>query len=214
MKILQPKLSSALKRVSDLRTLIQEDESLSELLIEDADISTIKAKSVELSESKVISSNFSELNVERMQVRECVFKNSDLSASVLGKSSWHVAEMAGCRCSGMQLQESLMKNVVFRSSKLDIVNFRFAKLENVLFDSCVINGMDFYKAKLKNVVFENCIFENVEFSESQLVSVDMTKSTFASIKGLRYLKGAVINYSQLMQLAPAMANEIGVIVKD
>jgi uncharacterized protein YjbI with pentapeptide repeats len=74
--------------------------------------------------------------------------------------------------------------------------------------------MDFYHATLKNVTFVGCDIENVEFSGSILTHVDLTASRIVSLRGLRGLKGAWISAEQLVQLAPALAQEIGVIIKD
>lgn len=114
----------------------------------------------------------------------------------------------------MQLSQSLLKNVYFKSSKVDLANFRFARLENVIFEDCIVNGLDFYSAKLKNVDFRNCRIIDVEFSDSHLINVDLSRSELESIKGLKSMKGVCITYSQLMQLAPAMAVELGLKLVD
>ena len=140
------------------------------------------------------------------------FESCSLITSDCSDSNWHSSELINCRASGLQLQSSIQKNVHFKNCKLDLANMRFAKLTNVTFESCVVTGMDFYNAALKDVTFLDCVIEDIEFSGAKLHNVDISPSHIVSLKGIHYLKGAVINNEQLIYLAPLFAQEIGITV--
>ncbi len=214
MKILRPDTPKELSAVTDLASLLRSDETLFGLNIDSADVSGIKLKSAAISESRLAKCNFSQAKIEKLHIRDCVFSNCDLTACLFADSSWHVAEIVGARCSGVQLHSSLMKNILFKNSKLDFANFRFTQLESVIFENCVINELDLYNATLKNVAFIDCDIENVQFSEAKLKGVDLSGSRIVSIKGLAGLKGASISSEQLILLAPCLARNIGIIIND
>lgn len=214
MKLLHPDLSADLVPAENLPDLLLQDETLSGLLIHGSDASALRAKSVLMNDSKLLKCSLSRTKIEKLQLQDCLIDNCDLTAGVFANSSWHAVEVSNARCSGLQLQTSLMKNVLFKNSKLDLANLRFARLENVIFESCIIRELDLYNAQLKNVSFIDCVIEDVEFSAAKLRSVDLSGSTIVSVRGLRGLKGAMISPEQLIQLAPVMAQEIGLIIKD
>lgn len=214
MKLLRPDIPADLHVVSSARHAFLQDETLIGLHIQHTDVSGLSAKNVVIQESKLTRSTLTQLAIEKFQAGDCLFEHCDLTASSLADSSWHAVEMRDTRCSGIQLQTSLIKNVLFKNCKLDMANLRFSTLENVIFEECVVAEMDLYNATLKNVAFIQCDIKNVEFSEAKLQKVDLSAARIISIKGLRSLKGATISTEQLFYLAPSMAADIGIIVRD
>lgn len=214
MKVVPPDISDELVDVNDLPGLLRKDETLSGLSIHDASAAGLRLKSAVINDAKLVKCDLSQATIEKLQLQDCIIDNCDLTASVLADSSWHAVEVIKARCSGIQLHTSLLKNVLFRDCKLDMANLRFAQLENVVFENCIITELDLYTSKLKNVSFIGCDIEDVEFSDAQLHHVDLSRSTIVSVKGIRGLKGAHISPEQLIQLAPYLAQEIGLIVTD
>lgn len=214
MKILRPDISSELQSVTNLAQLLLKDETLSGLMIQNGNASTLRIKSATVNDSKLLKCDLSKTKIEKLQLQDCHIEQCDLTAASFADSGWHAVEVVHARCSGIQLQASLMKNVLFKGCKLDFANLRFARLENVIFNDCVISELDLYSAQLKNVAFITCDIEAMEFSEAKLQQVDLSGASIISLKGLRGLKGAVIAPEQMIQLAPYMAQEIGLIIKD
>lgn len=213
MKIISPDIPRELRTVPNLQHLLRTDERLAGLLLQDQEAPTLRAKGVSLTESRVHRCTFLQAKIEKLQLQDCALEHSDFSGSNLADTSWHSVAVASTRCSGMQLPNSLLKNVTFTGCRLDLANFRFAKLENVRFEQCVVSGMDFYNAQLKHVAFVDCDVEGVEFSGAKLTDVDLTESRLLSVKGLSGLKGARITSEQLVSLLPYLAQEIGLIVE-
>jgi len=213
-KMLRPDIPHALQAVQDIGGLIQTDELLSGLLLEGVDGSDVRGKGVEIIESRFTKCTLSQAAIEKFQLRDCILDGCDLTAGSFPNASWHVIEILNSRCSGLQLQMGMLKNVLFKNCKLDLANLRFARLENVAFIDCVITDIDFYNAQLKNVAFTRSALEGVTFSGSTLKNVDLSGSPIVSINGIQSLKGASISQEQLMQLAPYFAREIGITVKE
>jgi uncharacterized protein YjbI with pentapeptide repeats len=213
MIVRKPEIPQELLTVPDIRKLLQKDERLAELLLQDIEVPDLKAKSVVIAESRLVRCTFLQAKINRLQLQDCLIEHSDLSGSNLSEASLHTVAVTNTRCSGLQLSNSLLKNVRFSGCRLDLANFRFSKLEQVLFENCVITGLDLYNATLKNVAFVGCDIEDVEFSGATLHNVDLTESRIVSIKGLHGLKGARITSEQLVALIPYVAQEIGLIIE-
>lgn len=214
MNIVPPDIPAQPEPLEDLVHALHADETIAGRSVTLGDAAGIRLKGADMQESRFIKTVFTQARIEKLHVRDCLFDGCDLTACSFPDSGWHATAITNARCSGIQLQMNVIKNVRFQGCKLNLANLRFAKLENVIFEDCVIADMDLYNAQLKNVVFDRCPIENVTFSGANLKNVDISDSPIISIKGLRGLKGAVISPEQLMQLAPYFAQEIGVIVKD
>ena len=103
---------------------------------------------------------------------------------------------------------------MFKDCKLDFTNFRYAKLQGVLFDSCQIDDIDFYGANLTNVAFDHCMIEKIDVRDATLKNVDFCSSDIGTIRGITHMRGASVSSLQLVSLAPYMARDLGIIVKD
>jgi uncharacterized protein YjbI with pentapeptide repeats len=103
--------------------------------------------------------------------------------------------------------------VSFVDCKLDLANFRFAKLKNVLFDSCVLTEADFAGATFNNVSFDNCELDKADFSNTKCTKLDLRGSSIVDVIGISSLKGAIVSPEQLISLAPQLAAEIGLVVE-
>lgn len=213
MKILNPDIPGGLTPITST-DILHRERRVSGGLIETIDLAGQKLKNISIHESKITKSDLSQTMIENLKVQDCIIEDCNLTASVFTESNWHTAHMLKARASGIKLQSSVIKNVLFKNCKLDFANFRLARLENVIFEDCVINELDFYNAVLKNVDFVNSAVEDVEFSEAKLQNVNLTRSQIISIKGLRGLKGAAVSQVQLIQLLPYLAHQIGLIIKD
>lgn len=113
------------------------------------------------------------------------------------------------RLTGTDLSRAALKDVAFVGCKLDLANFRFAKLERVKFIDCMLHETDFQGAGLTNVVFQNCQLEKVEFAQCNLKDVDARSSWLYNIRGWSSLRGLILDTSQLVTLGPELALELG-----
>ena len=214
MKLLHPDIPTDLVAVGDLTTRLRSDDRLRGLQVDQADLAGRRLKGTAIEESLLTKVDFSQTQIERFALKDCRLVDCDLTACGLAESSWHVVEAMGCRCSGLQLQNSQLKNILFKSCKLDLVNFRFAKLENVRFEDCLINELDFYNATLKNVDFIGSTIEDIGFAGAHLKNVDLSEAQIVGIKSATGLRGVTINYEQLTFLAPYFAQELNIDIKN
>ncbi len=174
---------------------------------------TAPAKALSLDEvhmERVIASG---VNFERMTARDLIAKSCDFSACRAWEASLLRSTLTDCRMTGWDSNRGICKDVTFVRCKLDIANFRFAKLTRVTFIDCILTNADFLSAQLQNVTFEKCHLEATEFAQCSMKDVDFRGSDLINIRGWQYFKGATIDTTQLMGAAPHLAQEIGIIVE-
>lgn len=132
----------------------------------------------------------------------------------LAEATLRDVELVEARLGGTQLHGSVLERVVVRGGKLDFLNFREARLRDVVFESCVLVEPDFSGARLERVEFVDCALRGADFGNATLKDVDLRGAVPLEVaRGLDRLSGAVISTGQLLDLAPALAAELGIRVE-
>ena len=109
-------------------------------------------------------------------------------------------------------QRGNSRRVTFRGCKLDSVNFRDAELIDVVFDGCLLRAPDFGSARLTRVRFTDCRLDQADLSKVTLDQVDLRGAELGLIITPDSLRGAVVSTAQLYQLAPVIAETLGISV--
>ena len=214
MKLLHPEVSPNLVELESDTDLFYSDDKIIDHKIQYAAISGQRLKSTSIEESLVYKIDFSHTIIEKFETKDCIYDDCNFTMSAFSDSSWHAVQIVNSRCSGVQFQSSVLKNVVFKGCKIELANFRFANLENVIFEDCMIDDIDFYNASLKNVQFSGSSIENIAFSGARLKDIDLSDAHILSVKNVTGLKGATISYEQLIFLAPYFTQELGILIKN
>ena len=136
-----------------------------------------------------------------------------LSADLAG-SNWLDSTFIACSGAGIQAYDAGFQRVVFSECKLDSWNFRGATLRGVVFDRCLLRDTDFGGASLKQVTFPGCTLTRADFSRVTLDKVDFRGAELDITAGYESLRGAIMNTAQLMSIAPVLARQIGIVIKD
>lgn len=142
--------------------------------------------------------------------RHTRWMGTDLSDTV-----WSDTEVLANVLAGVAAYGARLTGVVFRECKFNSVNLRETKLRNVTFQDCVLREVDFSGAELKSVTFPATTLDGVRLARSTLSKVDLREAADLGITdGYDALGGAVISSEQLLTLAPALAQTLGITVRD
>ncbi|MEV6343225.1 pentapeptide repeat-containing protein [Actinoplanes sp. NPDC051851] len=116
---------------------------------------------------------------------------------------------------GVQAYGGIWRKVVVEGCKVDSLNLRAAKLRDVEFRDCELTEVDFGGAELNNVTFPGSVLRRARFSKVTVKTVDFRGARELDVvEGWDALRGAVINSGQLAEAAPALAQTLGIVVKD
>lgn len=129
----------------------------------------------------------------------------------LSRASLRDVEIHDVRMGGVQLHGAVLERVLIRGGKIDYLNLRDTDLRDVVFENVVLAEPDFAAARLDRVAFVGCELRGADFTGARMKDVDLRGAALLDIaRGVDRLAGAVITPSQLVDLAPAFAAQVGV----
>jgi uncharacterized protein YjbI with pentapeptide repeats len=147
---------------------------------------------------------------ERARLVDVELVRCDLSGCDFSESVWQRVKLVDCRASAVELPQANLRDVTFEACKLDDANFRLAKLQRVRFDGSVLGGAELIGAQLDDLAFPGSDLAGADFSNAKCSAVDLRGSRLDGVRGIASLGGATIGFDQLVGLAPALAQALGV----
>lgn len=211
MKISAPMLSPQLEEATTT-DLVSDD-------LEDARLYDVDATNCAVTAMNIASALFEKVlltsaQMERISARDMWAKRSDFSAANLSNGAINRAKFDNCRMSGVDFNKTSLHDIVFSNCKLDMANFRFTHLRRVTFIDCTLLETDFLGATLHDVTFESCILEKTIFDQVKCKHVDMRSSQLNELSGWSSLSGATIDSVQLTIVAPYLAQQMGITIRN
>nr|WP_311203340.1 pentapeptide repeat-containing protein [Streptomyces gossypii] len=191
----------------------------------DGDYDGLAFTDLDLGGAEGAGATFLECGVYRCALGEAVLRKVRLIDSVfegvtgvgtnLASAEFRDVELTDARLGGVQLHGSRLMRTVVRGGKIDFLNLRQSVLTDVVFEDCVLIEPDFADARLERVSFAGCVLRQADFHGATMKDVDLRDAAELGIAaGLDRLAGAVISSAQLLDLAPALALQLGIRVED
>ncbi|GAA5225981.1 pentapeptide repeat-containing protein [Paeniglutamicibacter antarcticus] len=183
--------------------LLFESDDADGVDLEDAVFTECIFRSVSLQGAPMARVTFGNCKIE--QVNAPVLEAPD--------SGWWNTSVVGGRIGSAELFGSTFRSVKFERAKLGYLNLRRAKIKDVEFRDVHIEELDVGGANLERVSFIDCTIDTLAINGAKLKDVDLRGARLRAFSGISALKGATVSYEQLMDLAPIMANELGLRVE-
>jgi len=167
--------------------------------------------------AKFLDCAFTQVSVQGGQLRRSRFndvwlRDIRLTGVDLAETSWLEATIIGTVVAGVSAYGARLRKVAFHGCKLDSVNFRGAALNEVTFDECLLRHVDFAGATLTRTVFTKSQLSKCDFTGVTLRQVDLRGAELGITIGPDSLRGAIITTAQLIDIAPLIAENLGIIV--
>jgi uncharacterized protein YjbI with pentapeptide repeats len=134
------------------------------------------------SELEITGEDLSGTRLEGASVTHCRFEAIEADVARWRGLSARATAFRNSRMTGVQLNEAVLRDVLFEDTRLDMANLRLAALER--------------------------------FREASCRGTDLRGCSLEDLDGAGGLAGATIGPVQLMELAPALARHVGLIVRD
>ncbi|MGV4926193.1 pentapeptide repeat-containing protein [Streptomyces sp. BHT-5-2] len=167
------------------------------------------------SQSAFSSVSFNGGRLRRSRFDEVWLHTVRMVGTNLAETTWLDSECAASIFAGTEIHGSEMRRVVFHQCKFDSVNLRATSLKDVAFVGCLLRDVDFGGARLADVRFPGSTLDRVRLDRATLTGVDLREATALGIaSGIDSLNGATISTPQLFDLAPDLAQHIGLTVSD
>ena len=166
-----------------------------------------------LGSSRVVDLVVRDWRARAASLVDSVLERTDVVALSAAESGWWNVEVQQSRIGSAELYDAALRNVHFVRCKLGYVNLRGANLTDVAFTDCVIEDLDLMRATAARVSFSGTRISRLELSGSKLEDVDLRGASLADIGTLEGLRGATITLDQLLEIAPALAESLGIKVE-
>jgi uncharacterized protein YjbI with pentapeptide repeats len=194
-------------------------------LTRDGDHSEIHLDGVELEEVEAGGTRFSESALTAVTFAGGAFDRVRLDDVWIARSRWIGGTWSECQLlnvsildsvlAGLQAYGSQWRRVVLQGCKIDSLNLRGAKLQDVEFRDCDLTEVDFGAATLINVTFPGSALRRARFGKATIKKLDFRSARELDVaQGWESLTGAVIGSAQLAEAAPALAQVLGIVVRD
>lgn len=163
---------------------------------------------------------FSSVSLDRTRLRRARFDDTwwhtpRLVGVDAAESTWLDSTVTAGVWAGVEAHGAEFRRIVFHQCKLDSVNFRATDLRSVTFVDCLLRDVDFGQSTLTDVTFPGTTLDRARFDRAVMSRVDLRDAAGLEIaSGVEALKGATISTTQLFELAPALARQAGITVKD
>ncbi|MCC3769825.1 pentapeptide repeat-containing protein [Streptomyces sp. UNOC14_S4] len=218
MRVRAPRDLAALPYASRLEPFtggIEHGGSYELLHFDGSDFEDADGGSSLFSESAFSSATFTRGRLRRSRFDEVWLHTVRVVGTNLAETTWLDSECIASVFAGTEIHGAELRRVVFHQCKLDSVNLRATSLKDVVFVDCLLRDVDFGGANLTDVSFPGSSLDGARFDRATLTRVDLREAGALRItSGLDGLKGAMITSGQLFDLAPALAQHVGLIVKD
>ena len=87
-------------------------------------------------------------------------------------------------------------------------------MERVTFEDCLLAQTDFLEARLRSVRFHSCELARADFRGAQLEHCEFRRCDLTELQGVESLRGAAMEWVDILGLAGALAATLGIEVLD
>ena len=154
------------------------------------------------------------LTMQRARVVESLLAEVHGASVDFSDTAWRDSGITGSRLGAVTLAGATWTGIRVRGSKLGFVNLAGARLEDVVFEGCEIGTLDVRTAQLRSVGLVDCTIDELNVAGATLSKVDLSGARLRSLIGVESMRGAIVSQAQLHDLAPLLAAELGLEIRD
>lgn len=129
------------------------------------------------------------------------------------RAEWRDVSVTDCRLGAVRAFAGELLRVTITGGKIDYLNLRDATIRELRLVGVTIGDLDLAGARARDVVVQDCRVRRLDLTNARLTDVDLRGADLSEIDGLVGLAGATISEEQLVSLAPALAAQLGVLVR-
>lgn len=175
-----------------------------------ADLSGVRALDRELLECLVSTSRLDDAVLTGSRLRETRFERCEATALRLDASELREVEVDGCRIGAVDAYDAQLRQVRITQCRLGYVNLRGARLHDVLLEGCELEDLDLGSAYVERLALVDCSVGHLLLPGAELVDADLRGAVLHQLTAPEGLRGATVTPAQLDDLAPVLAEHLGI----
>lgn len=176
----------------------------------DVDVAGERLLDRDLIECLITGGRFDEADLQGSRMRETRLERCEATSIGLSRTELREVEFVGCRFGDLQMYDTTARMVHVEDCRLGYVNLRGAELIDVTFTNCTIEDLDLGGATVERLALPGCRVRTLTLGDGSLRDVDLRGAEFAEIHAVDALRGATVSPEQLHDLAPLLADHLGI----
>jgi uncharacterized protein YjbI with pentapeptide repeats len=169
-------------------------ESVVGARIEHADLGGARLPALRLVDVELSSCNLANVKARGASLVRCVLR--------------------GCRLTGASFAEGRLTDVLFEDCRVDLAAFTGATLERVTFEGCRMTQSDLQEAACESVRLLACDLSECDLTGARFKRSELRRCELDGLRGVERLRGVGVGWDDLVVLAPALADALGIRLLD
>ena len=195
------------------------DELTAGEMVEDLELVEADLSGGDLSALTLLSCRFSEVfandtDLAAARLVDCRLER--LSATYLHspRSTWRTVELVDSRIGAWELYDADVESLLMENCRLGFTNLAGTTVRDLLIRATRIDELDLNGIDAQRVRFEDCQVGTLRLHGGNLSDVDLRGLEMRTVSGVGSLAGATVSSGQLSELAPLLAQHLGLQVTD
>lgn len=195
------------------------DELAAGEMVEDLRLAEADLSGAGLSAISLLSCRFSEVfaddtDLTAARLVDCRLERLSSTYLHSPRSTWRAVELTGSRIGAWEIYDADLESVLIEDCRLGFANLAGTTLRDVLIRSTRIDELDLSGIEAERVRFEDCRVGTLRLRGGSLSDVDLRGLEIRVVSSVGSLAGATISGEQLTELAPLLAQHLGLRVED
>jgi len=155
-----------------------------------------------------------EVRLDGSRFVDCRLSELTATAIQAGDTTWRDTLVSSLRVGAFMAAGSTWDVVRLRGIKANLLDLRGARLTDVVFEDCEIGELDLAGGEVRAVRVEASSIDDLSVEGARLSDVDLVGARLRLVRGITGLRGAALSPAQLLDLAPQLAADVGILVRD
>lgn len=192
---------------------------MNNLLTPEFDINNEKIEQIEIQNEEIINKSISNIKFNKVNFLDCkfdsivfnnvTFQKCNLSNTIFLKCGLHSCKFIECKMIGSSFTDSIIKQTIFKEIAGRYIGFSYCQIHKVEIQNSDFTESRFIDLKTKEVTFLNDNLTSSEFNAVSLHGIDLSTCKIENILiDPKNLKGCILEYNQLINLAPLLGIHI------
>jgi uncharacterized protein YjbI with pentapeptide repeats len=172
------------------------------------------ARGAEIARSRVVDGDLSSARLQGLRIVDSELTTSNLANLMALDASMTRVAFTGCRLTGFSWPQATIEDVRFTDCLIDLAAFGFARLRRTVFEDCILRDADFRECRFEFAHFHRCDLTGAAFDGARFERSELRGCTLDDLRGVAGLRGAALEWSDVVGLAGTMASALGIGVID